>query len=310
MENRSSVIDFMLAAFPMTLTMRTFFFSLLISIHIITLSGNILIILTVWKSHSLHTPMYYFLVNLSILDICFTSTIIPKFLTILASENRSVLFQSCLTQCYFYFLLGSVELLLLAVMSFDRYTAVCHPLHYTTVMTSDFCLCLILGCWLVGFADTIIPTFLITNLYFCGPNVIDHFFCDAEQLLKLACSDTRTIRIVNLCCSFLVVFGSLIFILISYGYIISAIIKASKVGERWKPFSTCVSHFLIVVIIYGSSLFLCMRGITLAAIDISKLSALMTGIVTPLLSPFIYTLKNNQVKASIKHLVIMRSLGV
>lgn len=262
MENRSSVIDFMLAAFPMTLTMRTFSFALLISIHAITLLGNILIILIVWKSHSLHTPMYYFLVNLSILDICFTSTIIPKFLTILASENRSVFFQSCLTQCYFYFLLGSVELLLLAVMSFDRYTAVCHPLHYTTVMTPDFCLCLILGCWLAGFSDTIIPTLLISNLYFCGPNVIDHFFCDAEQLLKLACSDTTTIRIVNLCCSFLVVFGSLIFILISYGYIISAIIKTSKVGERWKPFSTCVFHLLIIVIIYGSSLFLCMRGIS------------------------------------------------
>ncbi|XP_018418630.1 PREDICTED: olfactory receptor 6J1-like [Nanorana parkeri] len=287
MENRSCVIDFMLAAFPMTLVMRALFFSFLLIIHIVTLSGNFLILLTVWKSHSLHTPMYYFLVNLSILDICFTSSIIPKFLTILASENRSISFQGCLTQCYFYFLLGSVELLLLAVMAFDRYTAVCHPLRYTTVMTSDFCLYLTVGCWLAGFADTIIPTFLIINLCFCGSNVIDHFFCDAEHLLKLACYDTRIIHIVNICCSFVIVFGSLVCIMISYGCIILAIIKTSKVGRRWKSSSTCVSHLLVVVIIYGSSLFLCMRGITLAAIDISKLSAFMTGIVTPLLSPFI-----------------------
>lgn len=293
----------MLAAFPMTLSMRAISFSFLLSIHIVTLSGNILIILTVWKSPSLHTPMYYFLVNLSILDICFTSSIIPKFLAILASENRLISFQGCLTQCYFYFLLGSVELLHLAVMSFDRYTAVCHPLRYTTVMTPHLCLYLTLVCWLAGCANTIIPTFLIANLYFCGPNVIDHFFCDAEQLLKLACSDTAITAIVNLCCSFLVVFGSLIFIMLSYGFIILAIIQTSKVGRRWKSFSTCVSHLLVVVIIFGSSLFLCMRGIKLVTIDISKLSAFMTGIVTPLLNPFIYTLKNSQVIDAIKHLV-------
>nr|DBA22677.1 TPA: hypothetical protein GDO54_013690 [Pyxicephalus adspersus] len=308
MENRSSVITFTLAAFPMTFAMRALSFSFLLFIHIVTLSGNILIILTVWKSHSLHIPMYYFLVNLSILDICFTSSIIPKFLTILASGNRSISFQGCLTQCYFYFLLGSVELLLLAVMSFDRYTAVCHPLRYTSVMTSNFCLYLTLGFWLIGFADTFVPTLLIGNLNFCGPNVIDHFFCDAEQLLKLTCSDTRIIHVVNLCCSFLVVFASLICILTSYGCIILAIIRTSKIGERWKSFSTCVSHLIIVVIIYGSSLFLCMRGITMAAFDISKLSALLTGIVTPLLSPFIYTLKNSQVKAALKNLVTWQCL--
>ncbi|XP_075719148.1 olfactory receptor 6M1-like [Rhinoderma darwinii] len=251
--------------------------------------------------------MYYFLVNLSFLEICFTSSIIPKLLSILAFENHTIPYWGCLTQCYFYFFLGSVELLLLAAMSFDRYIAVCYPLHYGAVMTPRLCLRLTLGCWLAGFMDTLIPTLLVSKLWFCKSNIIDHFFCDVEHLLKLACSNTRLLQLINLCSSSLVVFGSLICIVISYACIIVAVTKMSRAGERWKSFSTCVSHLLLVIIIYGSSLFLCMRGTTTSYLDISKLSAFMTGIVTPLLNPFIYTLRNTQVHNAIHLLIFGRS---
>lgn len=310
MENGSCITNFFLVAFPLTFAMRAVSFSFLLIIHIITLLGNFLIILIIWKSNILHTAMYYFLVNLAFLEICFTSSIIPKLLSILAFGNHTITFWGCLTQCYFYFLLGSVELLLLAAMSFDRYVAVCYPLRYGVVMTPRFCLLLTLSCWIAGFLDTLIPTLLVSKIWFCKSNVIDHFFCDVEHLLKLACSNTGLIQLINLCSSSLVVFGSLICIIISYACIIAVITKLSTAGRRWKSFSTCVSHLLLVVIIYGSSLFLCMRGATATYLDISKLSAFMTGIVTPLLNPFIYALKNTQVHNAIHLLVLGRAVGV
>ncbi|XP_069819561.1 olfactory receptor 6M1-like [Dendropsophus ebraccatus] len=294
MENRSCITHFILVAFSLTFTMRVVSFFFLLFIHIITLLGNFLIIFTIWKSNILHTAMYYFLVNLAFLEICFTSSIIPKLLSILAFEYHAITFWGCLTQCYFYFLLGSVELLLLAAMSFDRYVAVCYPLRYGAVMTPRLCMLLTLGCWIAGFIDTLIPTLLVSKVWFCKSNVINHFFCDVEHLLKLACSKTGLIQFINLCSSSLVVFGSLICIIVSYAYIIVAVTKISRAETSWKSFSTCASHLLLVVIIYGSSLFLCMRGITASYFDMSKLSAFMTGIVTPLLNPFIYTLKNTQ----------------
>ncbi|XP_075173308.1 olfactory receptor 6J1-like [Anomaloglossus baeobatrachus] len=254
--------------------------------------------------------MYYFLGNLSFLEICFTSSIIPKLLSILAFGNHSISFWGCLSQCYFYFLLGSVELLLLAAMSFDRYIAVCYPLRYGAIMTPCLFMNLTLGCWIGGFMDTLIPTLLVSKVWFCKSNIIDHFFCDIEHLLKLACSNTSLIELINLCSSSLVVFGSLVCISISYTYIIIAVTKISKVEKRWKSFSTCGSHLLLVVIIYGSSLFLCMRGITASYLDISKLSAFLTSIVTPLLNPFIYTLRNTQVHNAINQLILGRSLKV
>ncbi|KAG9487279.1 hypothetical protein GDO78_007250 [Eleutherodactylus coqui] len=310
MGNKSCITNFILVAFPLTFAMRTIFFSLLLLIHVVTLLGNFLIILTIWKSTILHTAMYYFLVNLAFLEICFTSSIIPKLLSILAFENHAITFWGCLTQCYFYFLLGSVELLLLAAMSFDRYVAVCYPLRYGAVMTPQLCTHLTLSCWIVGFMDTLIPTLLVSNVWFCKSNRIDHFFCDVEHLLKLACSNTVLIQLINLCSSSLVVFGSLICIITSYAGIIVSLTKISKSERRWKSFSTCASHLLLVVIIYGSSLFLCMRGVKTSYFDISKLSAFMTGIVTPLLNPFIYTLKNAEVHNAIHVFIFGRSLEV
>ncbi|XP_073527112.1 olfactory receptor 6M1-like [Phyllobates terribilis] len=310
MENRSCLANFILVAFPLSFAMRAIAFYSLFFVHIVTLLGNVLVILIIWKSSILHTAMYYFLVNLSFLEICFTSSIIPKLLSILAFENHTISFWGCLSQCYFYFLLGSVELLLLAVMSFDRYVAVCYPLRYGVIMTPCICMNLTLGCWVVGFMDTLIPSLLVSKVTFCKSNIIDHFFCDVEHLLKLACSNTSLIELINLCSSSLVVFGSLVSITISYTYIIVAVTKISKVENRWKSFSTCSSHLLVVVIIYGSSLFLCMRGTTASYLDISKLSAFMTGIVTPLLNPFIYALRNTQVHKALHLLIFGGSLGM
>ncbi|XP_063312570.1 olfactory receptor 6M1-like [Pelobates fuscus] len=302
MENGSNVLSFILFACHMTFAYRVTSTLLLLLTYLMTLSGNILIILLIWKSHHLHSPMYMFLTNISFLEIWFTSTVMPKLLSILAYENRAISTNGCLTQCYFYFCLGTAELFLLTVMSFDRYVAVCYPLKYVNVMRTEFCLKLSLGCWIGGFAFNIVQTILVADLPFCKSNIIDHFFCDVEPLLILACSDTSLIKIINLISSAVVVFGSLVCIVISYLHIISAIFKVSTVKSRWKSFSTCVSHLVLVFIVYGSSLFLCLRKTT-GSMDFSKLSAFLTGIVTPLLNPFVYTLRNNQVKEALKQLL-------
>ncbi|OCU01532.1 hypothetical protein XELAEV_18007323mg [Xenopus laevis] len=226
--------------------------------------------------------MYNFLSNFSFLEICFTTSIIPKFLSMLVGGNRAISFSGCIIQCYFYFLLGSVELLLLAVLSFDRHIAICFPLHYAIIMSNRLCLNLSVG------------------TSFCKSNVIDHFFCDVDPLLKLACTDTSLIQYVNLSFSSVLVIGTLLYICMSYLHIILIIVKMSTVGVRWKTFSTCVSHLLLVFIVFGSSLFLSLREFS--SMNLSKLSALLTGIVTPLLNPFIYTLRNSQMIEALKGL--------
>ncbi|KAM4808013.1 olfactory receptor 6M1-like [Rhinophrynus dorsalis] len=293
----------------MTFSSQVTLFSFLLLIYIITLAGNLLIIFIIWRKHHLHIPMYFFLVNFSFLEICFTSSIMPKFLSILVSGNRVISFWGCITQCYFYFFLGSVELFLLAVMSFDRYIAICFPLRYISIMSPGLCLCLALAVWAGGFLSTIVQTVLISALIFCRCNVIDHFFCDVEPLLKLACSDTSLIKIVNMFFSSLIVFGSLQCIFVSYLLIILAIFKVSIVGGRWKTFSTCVSHLILVIIVYGSSAFLCMRSVTVSSMNFTKLSVVLTGIVTPLLNPFIYTLRNSQVLEALKELTAGWTFG-
>ncbi|XP_053331680.1 olfactory receptor 6M1-like [Spea bombifrons] len=297
------MVNFNLTAFPLIYAHRVtsaFFFLLT---YFISLSGNLLIILLILKSPFLQTPMYFFLINLSFLEMMFTTTLIPKLFAILAFENHTISLNGCLTQCYFYFFLGSVELLLLAVMSFDRYIAICYPLRYATIMSTGLCLKLAIGCWIGGFVLTIVQTILVCKIKFCQSNLIDHFFCDIEPLLKLACSDTKFIQFVNMLSSSVVVFGSITCIIISYSQIIIAIRSISTITNRWKSFSTCASHLILIFIVYGSSLFLCMRTVTTNFIDFSKLSALLTGIVTPLLNPFIYTLRNHQVKKALKQLL-------
>ncbi|XP_069819560.1 olfactory receptor 6M1-like [Dendropsophus ebraccatus] len=276
------------------------FVSLLLIGYSITVLENIVIVFIISKNKHLHTPMYFFLINLSILDILVTTSITPKFLSILANGKGTISYVGCMIQCYSYFLLGSTEILILAVMSFDRFMAICYPLRYMAVLSPRVCLYLVSGSWVCAFVDTIAPTILVAQLTFCGSNRINHFFCDVEQLLKLACRDTRYLNVLNFMVSAVIVFGSLILIIVSYINIIIAILKIPSSGGRWKSFTTCSSHLLVVFIFYAGNVFMSLRAIKNSVIDFNKVAIILNSIVTPLLNPFIYTLKNEQVKHAIK----------
>ncbi|KAG9487278.1 hypothetical protein GDO78_007249 [Eleutherodactylus coqui] len=278
------------------------FFSLLLSAYSITMIGNIVIIFIISTNKHLHSPMYFFLINLSFLDILFTTSISPKFLTLLVNGNVIISYVGCMLQCYSFFFLGTTEILILAVMSFDRFMAICYPLRYMAVLTPRLCLYLALGSWACAFVDTLAPTVLVVQLSFCGSNRINHFFCDVDQLLKLSCTDTRFLNLLNFMVSALIVFGSLILIIVSYIYIIIAILKIPSSGGRWKSFATCSSHLVVVFIFYVGTVFMSLRSIKGSFVDFNKLAVMLSTIITPLLNPFIYTLRNNQVKRALRGL--------
>ncbi|KAG8596400.1 hypothetical protein GDO81_001893, partial [Engystomops pustulosus] len=291
---------FLLAEFHYYGYLRIIIFFLLLVSYLITLVGNILIITTILRHQSLHTPMYFFLSNLSIVEICVTTTVTPKFLSIVGFGNREISYWGCYFQCYFYFVLASVDFLLLAVMAFDRYVAICQPLHYVTVMNHRLCIFFAVFSWLFGFLDTLPTTIITNNIPICGSNVIDHFFCDIDPILKLACGDTSLINLLNLIASSLTVLGSLVCIAVSYTLIIKAISNIKSGVQRWKTFSTCSSHLILVLIFYSGSVLMCLRYIKGSIFDFNKLAVVLNTIITPMLNPFIYTLRNSQVKQAIR----------
>ncbi|XP_006268566.1 olfactory receptor 6M1 [Alligator mississippiensis] len=301
--NQTAVTEFILLSFPVLRGRQIFFFVVLLLIYLLTLTGNIVIISIIWTDHRLHTPMYFFLSNLSFLDILFTTVIAPKMLSSLLAQKKSISFAGCITQTYFYFFLGTVEFILLAVMSFDRYVAICNPLRYTVIMNSSICFLMVLGCWVGAFLSVLCPTIVVSRLPYCG-HAINHFFCDIAPLLQVACIDTRLIELLNFLLSSLVVLSSLMLTAVSYSYIISTIMKIPSGQGRQKAFSTCVSHITVVTIAYGSSIFMYVRPNQSYSLEFDKVAAVLTTVVTPLLNPFIYSLRNEKVKEVLKEAVI------
>ncbi|XP_069819562.1 olfactory receptor 6E1-like [Dendropsophus ebraccatus] len=299
-KNVTTVTEFILLGIPLSYELQILLSVVLSVFYIITIVGNATIIVVSLADAQLHTPMYFFLSNLALLDISFTSAIIPKVIYNLISGSKAIPFHGCLAQSYVYFLLGTTEFLLLAMMSFDRYVAICHPLRYGSIMKPKLCLKLILCSWVGGFLDTIAQTVLTFRLPFCGSNVIDHYFCDVAPLLKLVCGDTRLIGMLDLILASSLVLGSLIFSMVSYGCIIFAITKISSVAGRRKTFSTCASHLTVVFIVYGSCIFMCINPSKNSKIDPTKIVALLNSILTPLLNPFIYSFRNKTFKEALK----------
>ncbi|XP_063802135.1 olfactory receptor 6E1-like [Pseudophryne corroboree] len=298
--NVTSVTEFILLGIPLAYHFQILLFVVLSLCYVITIVGNATIIIVSLTQTQLHTPMYFFLSNLALLDISFISAIVPKVLFNLISGSKTISFHGCLAQSYIYFLLGTTEFLLLAVMSFDRYVAICHPLRYGTVMKPKLCLKLILCSWTGGFLDTIVQTILTFRLPFCGPNVINHYFCDVAPLLKLACGDTYLIGMLDFILASSLVLGSLFFSLASYGCIVAAIVKISSSAGRKKTFSTCASHLTVVFIVYGSCIFMCIRPSKNTKVDSTKIVALLNSIMTPFLNPFIYSFRNKTFKEALK----------
>ncbi|XP_044138646.1 olfactory receptor 11L1-like [Bufo gargarizans] len=297
--NSSIVTEILLLGFQNLKKFRICFFLLLLIIFCVTVCGNLLIILVVSSSRSLHSPMYFFLTQLSFTDILLTTTIVPNMLHIVLYEGSFVPFVGCLTQFYFFSASESLECLLLSVMSYDRYQAICNPLHYTSVMDLTFCVKAVLLCWVIMLAVTLTLSITMSQLQFCGPNVIDHFFCDLDPLLELSCSDTFFLKLEDMILAVPYVLSPFIVILVSYIYIIVTVLKIPSVTGRQKTFSTCSSHLAVVSLYYGSIICIYLfpnKG------NVKKILSLFYTVVTPLLNPMIYSLNNRDIKKAFKNL--------
>uniref|UniRef100_A0A8D0BCL6 Olfactory receptor n=1 Tax=Salvator merianae TaxID=96440 RepID=A0A8D0BCL6_SALMN len=301
--NWNKVSEFILLGFSVVRQLEIFFFVLLLVVYTLTITGNMIIITATWVDHRLHSPMYFFLCNLSFLDAMVATAIAPKMMKDFLSKKKTIPVPGCISQCYFYFFLGTTEFILLAVMSLDRYVAICNPLRYSTIMNIRLTIQLMLLSWVGGFLSVLSPIIIISKLPFCGPNIIDHFFCDIEPLIRLSCADTALLEMIEFALSVVVLLSSLMLTLISYLYIIATILRIPSTTGRKKAFSTCASHITVASVFYGSAIFMYIVPNKGFSFGLKKAVTLQTCIVTHLFNPFIYTLRNQQVKEVLKDTV-------
>ncbi|XP_005284286.2 olfactory receptor 6M1-like [Chrysemys picta bellii] len=307
--NGTRVTEFILIGFPSSREVEIFLFMLFFIILVVAMIGNSIIITLICTDYRLQSPMYFFLCNLSLIEILMTMTVVPKMLENFLSERKTISFYGCLAQSYFYFLLGISEYVLLAMMSYDRYVAICYPLSYSTIMNGKVCVWFVVGSWMGGFFSVLVPTVIKLGLPYCGPNIINHFFCDSAPLLHLACADTRLVEFIDFIISLPVLLGSLLLTVISYMYIICTIIRIPSAKGRQKAFSTCASHFTVVTIGYGTSIFIYVRPSQASSMNFNKVASLMTTAVTPILNPLIFSLRNQKVKEALRD-SIAKCLGL
>ncbi|XP_030400584.1 olfactory receptor 13H1-like [Gopherus evgoodei] len=300
-DNNSVVTEFILIGISGGLHVKFTLFGFLFAIYLLTLVGNTLLILLTRVDLRLHTPMYFFLSNLSFLDICYITINVPQLMVHCLSKRPSISLGRCLAQMYISRFLGITECLLLAVMAYDRWVAICKPLRYTLVMSNRVCLQLAAMSWSGSFL-LCLSDFLAKQPRFCGPNVINHFACELQSMLKLACSDTRSNQIVMISTSVLVLLVPFSFILVAYVHIIVAVLRIHSTQGRTKAFSTCASHITVVALFYGAAIFVYLRPQSKSSVDQDKYISLFYGAVTPVLNPLIYSLRNKDVKEALRKL--------
>ncbi|XP_068946973.1 olfactory receptor 5F1-like [Petaurus breviceps papuanus] len=247
--------------------------------------------------------MYFFLINLSFADICYSSTITPKMLVDLFSERKTISFAGCFLQMYVFIALVTTECILFGLMAYDRYVAICNPLLYPVIMSRTVCLKMTIGAYTAGFLNSVIHTSYMSSLSYCGSNVIDHFFCDTPPLLKLSCSDTQLNENLIFTCAGLNIIGSLLMIFISYSYIIFSIVHMHSKEGRTKAFSTCASHLTVIILFYGTGTFAYMKPSSCYSLNQDKVAAVFYTLVIPMLNPFIYSLRNEEVKKALNNVI-------
>lgn len=301
--NKSTEIEFILLGLTDDPLLQIVIFLFLFFNYILSLTGNLIIILLTMLDPRLKTPMYFFLRNFSFLEISFTTVCIPRFLISILTGDKTISYGGCVTQLFFFILLGATEFYLLAAMSYDRYVAICKPLHYPIIMNSKVCCQLVLSSWISGFL--IIFPFLVLGLKldFCASKTIDHFLCDTSPLLQISCTDTHFIESMAFVLAVVTLVITLLLVVLSYVYIIKTILKFPSVQQRTKAFSTCSSHMVVVSITYGSCIFMYMKPSARERVSLTKGVALLNTSVAPLLNPFIYTLRNQQVKEALKDML-------
>ncbi|XP_069618699.1 olfactory receptor 6B9-like [Ranitomeya imitator] len=298
--NLTDIKEFVLLGFQGSSQLRIVLFCVLLVIFLVTIYGNLLIITLVSTSKNLHTPMYFFISQLSISDILLISDIAPNILYVLMNKGGTIAFIGCMTQIYFFSATESFECLLLTVMCYDRYVAICNPLRYTSIMTSGNCVILSISSWLLSFFASLLYIIIISRLKFCGSNVIDHLFCDLVPLQDIACSDTFPVKLQMYLLSIpLLIIPSIIFI-VSYVKIIRAILQISSNISRQKAFSTCSSHLTVVSIFYTTLFSVYILPKSEQTSDINKITSLQYTVFTPLINPIIYSFRNKDIKGNLR----------
>ncbi|XP_042554805.1 olfactory receptor 6C74 [Dipodomys spectabilis] len=302
MKNHTGVTSFILLGLTSDPQLQVVIFFLLFFTYMLSVTGNLTIIaLTLLDSH-LKTPMYFFLRNFSFLEITFTTVCIPKFLVSMATGNKTISYNDCAAQLFFTILLGATEFFLLAAMSYDRYVAICKPLHYMSIMSRRVCNVLVFASWLSGFLIIFPPLLMGLQLDFCAANTVDHFFCDVSPILQLSCTDTDVIELMMLISAILTLLVTLVLVILSYANILRTILRIPSAQQRKKAFSTCSSHMVVVSISYGSCIFMYVKPSAKERVSLNKGIALLSTSVAPMLNPFIYTLRNKQVKDALKRM--------
>nr|XP_027810731.2 olfactory receptor 7D4-like [Marmota flaviventris] len=308
--NHTCVSQFLLLGLSDDPELQPVLFGLFLSMYLVTVLGNLLIILAVSSDSHLHTPMYFFLSNLSFVDICFISTTVPKMLVNIQVQRKDISYIECFTQVYFLIIFIGMDNFLLSVMAFDRFVAICHPLNYTVIMNPRLCVLLVLLCWLIMFWVSLIHILLVKRLTFSVGTEIPHFFCELTQLLDVASSDTHVNYVVMHVLSALLGVIPMTGILYSYSQIISSLLKMSSIVNKYKAFSTCGSHLCVVSLFYGTAFGVYLSSAVTHASQRRLITSVMYSVITPMLNPFIYSLRNKDVKGTLGRLLSRASSGL
>ncbi|XP_032709577.1 LOW QUALITY PROTEIN: olfactory receptor 226 [Lontra canadensis] len=308
MEQRNQsgrVSEFVLLGFPAPAPLQALLFALSLLAYVLVLTENTLIIMAIRNHPTLHKPMYFFLANMSFLEIWYVTVTIPKmlagFVGSIKNQGQLISFEGCMTKLYFFLGLGCTECVLLAMMAYDCYVAICHPLHYAVIVSGQLCVQLAAGSWAGGFGISMVKVFLISHLSYCGPNIINHFFCDVSPLLTLPCTDMSTAELTDFVLAIFILLGPLSVTRSSYVTITGAVVRIPSASGCQTAFSTCASHLTLVIIFYAASIFIYARPKALSAFDTNKLVSVLYAVIVPLLNPIIYCLCNQEVKRALRH---------
>ncbi|XP_006268382.1 olfactory receptor 10A7-like [Alligator mississippiensis] len=307
--NQTAITEFILLGFSNLHQFQLLLFLVILFIYTMNLLGNILIILITTIDPALSSPMYFFLCNLSFLEVCFTLVVVPKLLVNLISKNKAISFSGCMTQMFFFFFSGTVEYFLLAAMAYDRYVAICNPLRYSVIMKRRVCIQLVLVSWISGFPVGIVQITWLFTFPFCGPNEMNHFFCDSPPVLELVCTDSSLFEMYVLVATIIIIVIPFVLILVSYACILSTVLKMRSAEGQRKAFSTCSSHLMVVTLFYGTGSLTYIRPKTSYSSDTRKLLSLSYAVIVPMLNPIIYSLRNNEMKQSLRR-ILRRKLYV
>ncbi|XP_021011962.1 olfactory receptor 50-like [Mus caroli] len=301
--NHSITSEFILLGLPINPELNGMYSALFLAMYLTTVLGNLLIILLIRLDSHLHTPMYFFLSHLAFTDISFSSVTAPKMLMNMLTHSQSISYMGCISQVYFFLFFADLDSFLLTSMAYDRYVAICHPLHYTTIMSQSLCVLLLIVSWVLSFASAILHTLLLAHLSFSGGNTLPHFFCDLSALLKLSSSDTTINKLVIFTVGVVIITVPLICILVSYGYIGATILRTPSTKGIYKALSTCGSHLSVVSLYYGAIIGLYSFPSPNNSNNKDVIVAVMYTMVTPMLNPFIYSLRNRDIKGALRNIL-------